>query len=158
MAVISSSLHSDTRGDAQTIEQTTPVGDAETAAWKLTWKLLTVGRRKKTPHTWHQICQVLNDLNDCVITHVGSLGWRDPVFYQVVSSIGGDHLRCEEDFRRESIKNIISQDHPGHKVGGQPSEDDWMSLHILGLLLASKIPLLGALYSRHRINLGANIW
>lgn len=53
MAVISSSLHSDTRGDAQTIEQTTPVGDAETAAWKLTWELLTVERGGGKTHTQH---------------------------------------------------------------------------------------------------------
>lgn len=43
MAVISSSLRGDTGGDAQTIEQTPPVGEAETADWKLTWELLAGG-------------------------------------------------------------------------------------------------------------------
>lgn len=40
MAVISSSSRGDTGGDAQTIEQTPPVDEAETADWKLTWELL----------------------------------------------------------------------------------------------------------------------
>lgn len=154
MVVISSSLHSDTRGDAQTIEQT-PVGDAETAAWKLTWELLTVEKGKKKRPT--PTLNLPHVLNDCVIAHVRSLGWRNPVFYQAVGSIGDEHLRCEEGFWRESIKNITSQNHSGHKVGGQLSEDDWMSLHMLGLSPASKVPPFGALYGCHRINPRANI-
>lgn len=58
----------------------------------------------------------------------GELDWRR------------EHLRCEADARRGSIKNTVSQDHSGHKEGGQPSRDDWMSPHTLGLSPASKDP------------------
>lgn len=86
MAVISSSLHSDTRGDAQTIEQTTPVGDAETAAWKLTWELLTVERGGgENPHTTLNL-PCLKRLCNCTrreprmarprISSGGGLDWR----------------------------------------------------------------------------------
>lgn len=137
MAVISSSLRGDTGGDAQTIEQTPPVGEAETADWKLTCDA--------------EFASCLKPLCNCTRQEPQM---ARPVFYQVAGSIGGERLRCGEDVCRGSIKNIISPDHSRHKEGGQPSRYDWMSPHMLGPSPASKILPFGTLDSRHRISPG----
>lgn len=94
MAVISSSLRGDTGGDAQTIEQTPPVGEAETADWKLTRDLLRGLGGTHMPRV----------LSHCVIAHVGSPRWRDLYFIRWRAGLEASISGVEKTFAEEALK------------------------------------------------------
>lgn len=83
--------------------------------------------KEEKPHT-HTTLNLLHVLlNDCVIIHVRGLHCKVVRFYRI--------QRAEARVSRSewALKNIISQDHSGHKETGQPSPHDWMSPHMLRL-------------------------
>lgn len=74
-------------------------------------------------------------LNDCVIINIKSLHCKVLSFYHILwqvqfkASISG----VKKTFSVWAFKNIITEDHSGHKGGGQQSLHDWMLPHMLGL-------------------------